>query len=77
MKEKDEFYEDLVSSVMEDFRARQEERRPLERQWQLNLEYLAGNQYAEIAANGEVEESEKYFFWQNRNAYNHIAPIVD
>lgn len=72
-----EFYEDLVAAVYDDFKKRQEERRAIEKQWELDLEYLAGNQYVEIAPNGEVEEEEKYFFWQNRNAYNHIAPIVD
>ncbi len=73
----DKFYEDVVKSVTEDFLKRQNERRAVERQWQLNLNYLSGNQYCEISASGEVEETEKYYFWQSRNAYNHIAPIVD
>ncbi len=76
-KNKEKFLEDLVASVREDFLKRQEERRSAERQWELNLNYLAGNQYCELAANGEVEEEEKYYFWQSRNAYNHIAPIID
>ena len=71
------FYEDLVKEVREDFLNRQKERRPIEKQWLINLNYLSGNQYCEIAANGEVEETEKYYFWQTRNAYNHIAPVVD
>ena len=50
------FLEDLVAAVREDFLKRQEERRPVERQWELNLNYLAGNQYCELKANGEVEE---------------------
>ncbi len=73
----EKFYEDVVKSVTEDFLKRQNERRAVERQWQLNLNYLSGNQYCEISASGEVEETEKYYFWQSRNAYNHIAPIVD
>ena len=73
----EKFYEDVVKSVTEDFLKRQSERRSVERQWQLNLNYLSGNQYCEISANGEVEETEKYYFWQSRNAYNHIAPVVD
>ena len=71
------FYEDVVKSVTEDFLKRQSERRAVERQWQLNLNYLSGNQYCEISASGEVEETEKYYFWQSRNAYNHIAPVID
>ena len=76
-KKKDKFYEDLVASVYEDFYARQRERRGIEKQWELNLNYLAGRQYCEIAASGEVEEEDKYYFWQDRNCYNHIAPIID
>lgn len=71
------FYEDLVEDVTADYERRREERRDVERQWQLNLNYLSGNQYCEINGVGEIEESEKYYFWQDRNAYNHIAPIID
>ena len=71
------FYEDVVRDVVEDFSRRQMERAQIEKQWELNLNYLSGNQYCEIASNGEVEETEKYYFWQSRNAYNHIAPVVD
>ncbi len=75
--EKELFYEDLVNALYEDFYNRQRERRVIEKQWELNLNYLAGRQYCEIAANGEVEEEDKYYFWQDRNCYNHIAPIID
>lgn len=75
--EKDKFYEELLADIFADFRKRQEERRTLERQWQLDLEYLHGNQYCEITPRGEVEEEEKSFYWQNRSAFNHIAPIID
>lgn len=75
--EKDKFYEELLSDIFADFRKRQEERRTLERQWQLDLEYLHGNQYCEITPRGEVEEEEKSFYWQNRSVFNHIAPIID
>ena len=60
--EKDKFYEELLADVFADFRKRQEERRSLERQWQLDLEYLHGNQYCEITPRGEVEEEEKSFY---------------
>lgn len=75
--EKDKFYEELLADIFADFRKRQEERRTLERQWQLDLEYLHGNQYCEITPRGEVEEEEKSFYWQNRSVFNHIAPIID
>lgn len=76
-REKNKFYEELLADVFADFYKRQEERRSLERQWELDLEYLQGNQYCEITPRGEVEEEEKYFYWQNRGVFNHIAPIID
>ncbi len=71
------FEEELVSLVMEDFLNRQEERRHLEQQWFINMNYLYGNQYCEISPSGEVTEEDKYYYWQNRNVYNHISPIIE
>ncbi len=76
-KSNDKFKEDLVASVLEDFENRRKERLKIEQVWQLNLNYYAGNQYCEILPNGEIKEQEKYYLWQSRNVYNHIAPILD
>ncbi len=76
-KSNDNFKEDLVASVIQDFNLRRTERLKLEQTWQLNLNYYAGNQYCEISPNGEIKEQEKYYLWQSRNVYNHIAPILD
>ena len=67
----------LAKEVTEDYERRREERRTFEQQWKLNLNYLMGNQYAEIAPTGDIDEEEKDYFWQGRNVYNHIAPIVE
>ena len=77
IENKEVFYEEIVAAVKKDFERRREERRATERQWQLNLNYLKGDQYCEISAVGEIEESEKFYYWQNRNVYNHIAPVMD
>ena len=74
---KDKFYEELVASVKEDFIKRREERRGLEQQWNLNINYLLGNQHAEIAPDGQVREEDSYYYWQNKNVYNQIAPIIE
>ncbi len=71
------YEEELVKEIKDDFLLRQKERRELEQQWRLNINYLMGNQYCEITPSGEVDEEEKYYYWQNRNVYNHIAPIVE
>ena len=71
------FKEDLVASVLEDFNRRRQERQNFEHQWQLNLNYLAGNQYCEIMPTGEIKEEDSFYGWQSRNVFNHIAPIID
>lgn len=67
----------LVKEVLDDFENRRSERRFIEQQWKLNLNYLAGNQYCETTPNGDLKEEEKYYGWQNRSVFNHIAPIID
>ena len=72
-----ELNEQLAKQVEEDFNRRREERKSLEQQWQLNMNYLMGNQYAFVSPTGELSEEEKDYYWQNRAVYNHIAPIFE
>lgn len=69
--------DNLAKEIKEDFRARQKARKSLETQWQLNMNFFAGNQFCSIGYGGEIEDSEKQFFWQEREVFNHIAPIVE
>ncbi|MDD4110900.1 MAG: hypothetical protein PHS54_05075, partial [Clostridia bacterium] len=75
--EEKSFEEDIVQEIIEDFKKRQEERRNFEAQWELNMNFLMGNQYCDIGLTGEIEEYDKQFYWQEREVYNHIAPIMD
>lgn len=68
---------ELVTSIIKDFKERQEARRPLELNWRLNMNFVIGNQYAEISPRGDIEERGKQYFWQSREVYNHIAPILE
>ena len=72
-----EEYESIVHEVREDFERRREDRHSLELQWRLNMNYLAGNQYAEISPRGDLEERGREYFWQEREVYNHVAPIIE
>ncbi len=67
----------LVGEITQDFKKRQEARRPIELNWRLNMNFVAGNQFAQISSKGEIEESDKEFFWQEREVFNHIAPILE
>ena len=67
----------LAEEVRREFARRQRERRSLEKGWELNMNFLAGNQYCGIAPDGEIEEEEARYSWQCRRVFNHIAPAID
>lgn len=67
----------LAAEVTQDFLKRQEERRLLERGWQLNMNFVSGNQYCDINALGEIEEEDSYWWWQTKRVFNYIAPTID
>lgn len=69
--------ERLVRDVENDFERRRRERLLLEREWQLNVNFVNGNQYCDIDAKGELYDEEKAYFWQSRQVFNHIAPIIE
>lgn len=66
----------LVKEVLEDFNKRAMARKSFDNIWKMNMNFLMGNQFCSVSYNG-VEESEKQFFWQEREVFNHIAPIFD
>ena len=67
----------LIEQIEKDFEERKKERLPLERQWELNLNFLLGNQHCAITQRGDLAVEDKSFYWQNKGVYNHIAPILD
>lgn len=71
------FIEDIVAEVRADYEGRLAERRQFESQWQLNCNFVMGNQYCRIGLRGEIEDAEKDYYWQEREVFNHIATIVD
>lgn len=68
---------DLAKEVMRDYARRKEARRGLEAGWLLNINFLSGNQYAEILPDGQIADGGKDYYWQARGVYNHIAPIIE
>lgn len=73
----DRYRETLVRETIQDFKQRQLERKPIEAQWILNMNFLYGNQYCNISSVGDVEDYSKQYFWQEREVYNHISPIIE
>ena len=77
MKSKDKLISKLIEDIHSDFEARQKDRKIFEASWQLNNNFLIGNQYCFVSALNNVEDYDKKYFWQEREVFNHIAPIMD
>ena len=72
------YAEDIVAMVEEELSRRREERRPLELQWRLNANFLAGHQYCDINPHrGEVEDVPPPRDYMERGIYNRIAPLIE
>lgn len=76
-KESEKFISDLIGDTKADFERRRKERATLERQWELDMNFISGNQYCGITARGDIADEGKEFFWQNRETFNHIAPLIE
>lgn len=67
-----------VGFVDAEYKRRQDERRPYELQWRLNLAFLDGNQYVDIAPGVmDLVEQPILFDFQEREVFNHCAPNIE
>lgn len=76
------FYDEIQDQIIVNFirgelASRQADRKPFELIWELNMNFFLGNQYCYISGNNEVSDIEKKYYWENREVYNHIAPIIE
>ncbi|HKL74323.1 MAG TPA: hypothetical protein VJ903_05460 [Clostridia bacterium] len=67
----------LVEEIVKDFENRKDQRRNIERNWLLNINFLVGNQHSYVLPSGELSTQTKDYYWQEREVYNHIAPIIE
>ncbi|MDE7464531.1 MAG: hypothetical protein K2M48_05835, partial [Clostridiales bacterium] len=74
---KREYAEDIAAELKRDYEARAEARRPFETQWRLNLNFYMGNQYCAASVNGDITDVERDYYWQEREAFNHISSLVE
>jgi len=67
----------IVNDILEDLNNRSKERKQHELCWELNMNFMLGNQYSLINSVGEIDETPKNYYWEEREVYNHIAPIIE
>ena len=73
----DEFEKEYVSKILDDFKNRQKDRKAFDTRWQMNINYYIGNQHCSIDGKGDVVDNPKQYYWEEREVYNHIAPIME
>lgn len=72
------YKQDILSYLDTELERRRAERQPLELQWQLNLNFYAGNQNCDInLTTGEVEQYGAPQEWMSHETFNHVAPLID
>ncbi len=74
---KKEYAEDIAAELRRDYEKRAEARRPFETQWRLNLNFYMGNQFCTAGVNGDITDVERDYYWQEREAFNHISALVE
>ncbi len=67
----------LVKEVQDDFKERRKERSNLDSLWLLASNFYIGNQYATVTPSGSVEDYGRRYYWQRREVFNRIAPLVE
>jgi len=69
--------EELVTEVLQEYERRRQEKKPFELAFELNMDFVAGNQNSYINANGELAELSSNFAFEKKEVFNHCAPIVE
>ena len=68
---------EIVKEVLDDFNRRANERKSFDLKWRLNMNFYMGNQFCTVGFGGLMEDTDREYFWQEREVFNHIAPKID
>ncbi len=72
------FKDEIISKIKSELEKRKQEKMPLELQWQLNANFIAGNQYCDINTyTDEIKEMPKQIEWTQREVYNRMGAIYE
>jgi hypothetical protein len=67
----------LIDELKQDYEKRKGERKALECQWRLNTDFYKGKQNKFLTEFSNIANIEKQYFWQGREIFNHIGPLVE
>ena len=74
----EQFEQDVINYIKEQYADRQKQKKTLELQWRLNINYYNGDQFTYIdTVTDDIKETPVYTSWEERNVYNEIAPNLE
>ena len=72
------YKDNLIGMIEDKLSEAKKERHPWELQWELNANFLVGNQFVDINTySGKIEEYAKAHEYEEREVYNQIEPLVE
>lgn len=71
------FKDDIIADILDKLETRKQDRLPLELQWQLNGNFVAGNQFCDIELRTGKIESQDFFDAEPHRSFNRIRPLVE
>ena len=75
---KSEFEQTVISDIKRKYEERRTQRNPIELQMRLNINFFNGDQFTRIDAyKNDIEEVLPLNEWEERNAFNEIAPSIE
>jgi hypothetical protein len=76
--EQDGKKQEIISYMKNEYERRMRLRKPFELQWLENINFYEGNQYiAKETKSGQLYETAPVFYYEERQVYNQIAPIIE
>ena len=69
--------EEIVREVLQEYERRRQEKKPFELSFELNMDFVAGNQNSYITSNGELAEMSSNYAFEKKEVFNHCAPIIE
>lgn len=74
----DQFEQEVIADIKAKYEERRTQRNPIELQMRLNINFFNGDQFTRIDAyKNDIEEVLPLFTWEERNAFNEIAPSIE
>ena len=74
----DQFEKEVIADIKQKYEERKTQRNPIELQMRLNINFFNGDQFTRIDAyKNDIEEVLPLNEWEERNAFNEIAPSIE